>query len=163
MYICTDPSLGHGVDTWEDRQTTWAEAQAQQAATDALDNLDIIDVTKPVPFPFEKDGVVFICVDIEAWEKNNSKITEIGICSLDTRQLVGQRPGKDGRNWFSKLVSRHFRLVIQKSSLQAHTFSFNSFMFSVLVADTLQNPAAFPSPQWRLRSGKCRQFQVWQK
>jgi len=101
------------VDSWEDSHPSWAEAQAPQAATDAVENLDIIDVTKPVPFPFEKD-VVFICVDVEAWEKNNSKITEIGICSLDTRQLVHQRPGKDGRNWFGRLASRHFRSVVRQ-------------------------------------------------
>ena len=60
-------------------------------------------------YPPEK-SVVFICVDVEAYEKDQSKILEIGISSLDANQLSPVAPGKDGANWMGLINSRHFRI-----------------------------------------------------
>jgi hypothetical protein len=76
----------------------------------------------PAPFPQEKDAV-FVCVDIEAWEDAHNIITEIGIATLDTRDLAGLIPGKasaredgsegkgcDGPAWRAAIRARHFRI-----------------------------------------------------
>jgi hypothetical protein len=55
-------------------------------------------------------GVLFVSVDLEAWEDNQSIITEVGIGILDTDKLVGVPPGPDGSNWFSLIVAHHFRI-----------------------------------------------------
>ncbi|CAG8951721.1 hypothetical protein HYFRA_00005521 [Hymenoscyphus fraxineus] len=54
--------------------------------------------------------VVFVCIDIEAWEDNNDVITEIGISSLDTRDLATVPPGINGTNWHKLIRARHFRI-----------------------------------------------------
>lgn len=72
-------------------------------------NLPELDVAKPATYPFDLD-VVFVCVDVEAYEREHKAITEIGISSLDTRDLVGVPPGEGGTAWFNKIRSRHFRI-----------------------------------------------------
>jgi hypothetical protein len=49
-------------------------------------------------------------VDVESYERAHHKITEIGVATLDTRDLVGVAPGKDGENWRSEVCARHFRI-----------------------------------------------------
>ncbi|KAL8673328.1 MAG: hypothetical protein Q9168_002252 [Polycauliona sp. 1 TL-2023] len=66
-------------------------------------------VTEPAPFTFQ-DNVVFICVDVEAYEKDNRPITEIGVSTLDTNDLIGLSPGEGGKGWMKKIRSRHFRI-----------------------------------------------------
>ncbi|KAL8995335.1 MAG: hypothetical protein Q9169_004910 [Polycauliona sp. 2 TL-2023] len=68
-----------------------------------------LNVSEPAPFTFQ-DNVVFICVDVEAYEKDNRPITEIGISTLDTNDLVGLSPGDNGKDWMKKIRSRHFRI-----------------------------------------------------
>lgn len=75
-----------------------------------------INVQEAVPFPFDKN-VVFVCVDIEAFEKNQNIITEVGIATLDPLDLVGVPPGLGGKNWFCKIRSRHFRIEEAKNHL----------------------------------------------
>lgn len=55
--------------------------------------------------------MVFVCVDVEAYERDHSKITEIGIATLDTNDLLQVAPGKDGEHWRSKIQTRHFRIA----------------------------------------------------
>lgn len=64
---------------------------------------------KLAPFVFEQDAV-FICVDVEAYERDNNKITEIGISTLDTRDLAHIAPGVKGKNWQNAIRARHFRI-----------------------------------------------------
>lgn len=71
--------------------------------------LPAIDCSLPVPFPHDR-SVVFVCVDVEAYEKDHSKITEVGIATLDTRDLVRVAPGKDGQHWRNNIQARHFRI-----------------------------------------------------
>ena len=61
--------------------------------------------------PYNSDTfVVFISVDVEAFEFNQKLITEIGISTLDTEDLLGLQPGAKGNNWTTKIQSHHFRI-----------------------------------------------------
>lgn len=54
--------------------------------------------------------VILISVDVEAFEFNQKLVTEIGISTLDTVDLLGLQPGAKGINWAAKIRSRHFRI-----------------------------------------------------
>ncbi|EMR68364.1 putative qde-2-interacting protein [Eutypa lata UCREL1] len=63
------------------------------------------------PAPFIKDSSVrFVCVDIEAYERNNKLVTEVGLAILDTEDIMDIPPGNDGENWFSQIKTFHFRI-----------------------------------------------------
>lgn len=82
------------------------------AIAEALANPDhsqVLDVNIPSRFPMESD-LVFISVDVEAYEKDHTKITEIGVATLDTRDIIGHAPGDGGKHWYTKIRSRHFRI-----------------------------------------------------
>ncbi|ETI28259.1 hypothetical protein G647_00708 [Cladophialophora carrionii CBS 160.54] len=68
-----------------------------------------LNVNKPAPLPFEKEPVI-IAVDVESYERAHNLITEIGISTLDTRDLVDLPPGPNGKNWLNQIRSRHFRI-----------------------------------------------------
>ena len=90
--------------------------------------LDPLDVTKEVPFPFEEEPII-ISVDIESYERAHSLITEIGISTLDTLDLVGTVPGDGGANWMKSIRSRHFRIkgrehLINKDFVTGHPDEF---------------------------------------
>lgn len=92
--------------------TNWQEQvekehQYRVAAGQVFDKLDI---TKPCSYPFHQMPV-FICVDVESNEKVHSMITEIGVSTLDTAELVNLPPGKNGTNWMEKIRTRHFRVT----------------------------------------------------
>lgn len=53
---------------------------------------------------------IFVCVDIEAYEFNQQQITEIGVSTLNSQDLLGQDPGSNGKYWAEKIHSRHFRI-----------------------------------------------------
>lgn len=61
------------------------------------------------PWPFDQ-SVVFVSVDVESYERAHSLVTEIGVATLDTRDLVGIAPGADGADWRSKIRAQHFRI-----------------------------------------------------
>jgi hypothetical protein len=88
--------------TW-DGQVEYVEAQPPGSSLDAL-KLD-----ESAPFAFDQMPV-FISIDIEAWERDHHIITEVGISTLDTQDLAGRAPGKNGSAWRSQIRSRHFRL-----------------------------------------------------
>lgn len=54
--------------------------------------------------------VLFVSVDVEAFEYNQRLITEIGVSTLATKDLVGIQPGVRGSNWVGKIRSHHFRV-----------------------------------------------------
>lgn len=66
-----------------------------------------IDPEEKAPYPFES-WVVFVCADVEAYERANNLITEIGISTLDTWEVKDIPPGKNGDNWEKKIRKRHF-------------------------------------------------------
>ena len=69
----------------------------------------IFEFNKKVPpsYLFDTD-VVFLAVDVEVNEKNQTQVTEIGVAVLDTRELHGFAPGELGIEWQAKVRARHF-------------------------------------------------------
>lgn len=55
--------------------------------------------------------VFFVAIDVEAFEFNKSIVTEIGVSTLDTRNLIGMDPGSAGEKWATKIKSCHFRIL----------------------------------------------------
>ncbi|OAG14201.1 hypothetical protein CC77DRAFT_1035830 [Alternaria alternata] len=78
-------------------------------ASSSSSSYPAIDPSMPVPFPFDHD-VVFVCVDVESYERAHHKITEVGVATLDTRELIGVPPGENGAAWRNKIRARHFRI-----------------------------------------------------
>ncbi|EXJ64326.1 hypothetical protein A1O7_00662 [Cladophialophora yegresii CBS 114405] len=71
--------------------------------------LNRLNLNEPAPLPFEKEPVI-IAIDVESYERAHNLITEIGISTLDTLDLVGLPPGPNGKNWLNEIRSRHFRI-----------------------------------------------------
>jgi hypothetical protein len=88
------------------------------------------DPEKPAPYDLESD-VVFVCVDIEANERVPTQITEIGIATLDTRDIKSLVPGVRGTNWTNKIRARHFRINEYKHIINSEFVSGcpNRFLF----------------------------------
>ncbi|KAI7285567.1 hypothetical protein KC345_g1623 [Hortaea werneckii] len=76
--------------------------------------------SKGSPTPI-KDPI-FVCIDCEAFEHNHSKITEIGVAVLDTRETAHLHPSSDELHaWFQKIQYAHYRPV-EYARLQNKTF-----------------------------------------
>lgn len=69
-----------------------------------------IDVRAPSPHIFDSEPI-FIAIDCEAWEKPPRPVTEVGVATLDTRDLEGWPPGPNGENWHQHIRGRHFRII----------------------------------------------------
>lgn len=50
-------------------------------------------------------------MDVESYERNHSLITEIGISTLDTAELLTVPPGVDGKEWHSKIRAQHLIIL----------------------------------------------------
>ena len=94
-----------------DPEMSWEEQEKfrEQQLKEAHLVLEPLSLNAPAPFPFERKPVI-ICVDVESYERAHNLITEIGISTLDTLDLVGVAPGPQGKNWFDKIRSRHIRI-----------------------------------------------------
>ncbi|KAK1066909.1 hypothetical protein LTR74_006784 [Friedmanniomyces endolithicus] len=79
-----------------------------------------LDLNSPATQPLEQD-VVIIAVDVEAYERSPKTITEVGVATLDTRDLRGEATGPNGENWFKHIRGRHFR-VAEYKNLRNHEF-----------------------------------------
>ncbi|KAI9749760.1 MAG: hypothetical protein M4579_006750 [Chaenotheca gracillima] len=89
------------------------------ASCDDHPTTGVSEAPKPVPGPVDMESaapyvsdssVVFIAVDLEAYERNHKLVTEIGIATLDTLDLAGVSPGEGAKNWNSKIRARHIRI-----------------------------------------------------
>ncbi|KUI65380.1 hypothetical protein VM1G_00749 [Cytospora mali] len=81
----------------------------KKSSPTASKKLTTIDVNNAVPF--ENEGnVVFICVDVETYEKSPRLVTELGFAILDTQDLVGLPPGDGAQHWFDLIRARHLRI-----------------------------------------------------
>lgn len=69
-----------------------------------------VDTTKAAPNVFESEPI-FIAIDVEAWEREPKPITEVGVATLDTRDLEDVAPGTHGEGWQGAIRARHFRIV----------------------------------------------------
>jgi hypothetical protein len=59
----------------------------------------------------EPEGsVIFVSIDIEAYEFNQDIITEVGLSIFDTLDIGGQQPGSIGEKWFSLIDAFHLRI-----------------------------------------------------
>lgn len=58
---------------------------------------------------FEDLEAILVCLDVEA-HCHNYNITELGIDTLDLRDVANVSPGDRGRNWFSHIRKRHLRV-----------------------------------------------------
>ncbi|KAI1971680.1 hypothetical protein LOZ53_006458 [Ophidiomyces ophidiicola] len=100
----SQPSRQFGVDytcSWD---------ASTSASLVAAASMTPLNVKNTAPFPFA-DAPLFISIDIESNEKAHSQILEIGISTLDTLDLEGISPGKNGSNWMGKIKTRHFRII----------------------------------------------------
>lgn len=82
--------------------------------------------------------VVFVCVDVESYERAHHKITEIGVATLDTRDLTDTAPGPDGEAWRKLIKARHFRIqehrhLVNSEFVQGHPGGFD-FGKSIVVS-----------------------------
>lgn len=91
---------------------TYEESLAAQEAYEKAAGIRLPQLipTESAPYPFDK-SVVFVCVDVEAYEKDQKKITEVGIATLDTQDLTHLPPGEGGGEWMKKIRARHFRIA----------------------------------------------------
>jgi hypothetical protein len=71
--------------------------------------LQPFNLSQAAPHPFDQD-VVFVCVDVEAYERDHSLITEVGISTLDTADIKSLAAGYGGFDWMERIRSRHFRV-----------------------------------------------------
>jgi hypothetical protein len=90
--------------------TEWARSDiAEQTVSEKFNDSTAIDIENPAPYE-QENSVVFICVDVEAYEHDHSRITEVGIATLDTADINTMSPGKGGINWIKSIRARHFRI-----------------------------------------------------
>ncbi|KAK5113259.1 hypothetical protein LTR62_003596 [Meristemomyces frigidus] len=71
----------------------------------------MLGLPAPSKAPSTLTEPVFICIDCEAFEHAQHKITEIGLAVLDTRDLSGLTPAEDGANMISKVKYAHFKPI----------------------------------------------------
>jgi hypothetical protein len=88
---------------WQDYDATVKNTESKLMQQEGL-NIDM-------PAPYTQEGsVVFVCIDVEAYERNTRQITEIGIATLDTKDIASMSPGEGGVNWRKLIRARHFRI-----------------------------------------------------
>lgn len=67
------------------------------------------------------DSVIFVCIDIEAYEFNQAIVSEVGIAMLDARALSTVAPGGSSplgsEGWYPYIHARHLRI---KENLWVH-------------------------------------------
>ncbi|KAH9898852.1 hypothetical protein F4778DRAFT_171810 [Xylariomycetidae sp. FL2044] len=65
--------------------------------------------THDMTVPFKSaESVRFVCVDIEAWERDHRIVTEVGLAVLDRDDTMQQPPGRNAQNWFRLIKAHHF-------------------------------------------------------
>lgn len=110
-YVGLRPRVARGVQPILDGNLNWEEQKAAQLELDLMTGVVLFSIKaqEPVPYPFDSD-VIFISVDVESYERDHRQITEIGVSTLDTRDIVGVAPGEEGKTWRTYIRSRHFRV-----------------------------------------------------
>ncbi|KAL2074789.1 hypothetical protein VTL71DRAFT_8568 [Oculimacula yallundae] len=96
-------SLGETDHGWAKYEDSVKEALAK------LPPSAVFKSDEPAPYA-QESSVVFVCIDVEAYERNARVITEVGIATLDTNDLKGLAPGEGGFEWMKKIRARHFRI-----------------------------------------------------
>ncbi|CEJ56240.1 hypothetical protein PMG11_02457 [Penicillium brasilianum] len=73
-----------------------------------------VEVSEPVRWE-TLGNPIFLSVDVEWNERNQTQVTEIGISSLDTVDIHAIPPGLHGENWVKYIKSAHLRTVEYKN------------------------------------------------
>lgn len=76
---------------------------------EAVDKPTAVDLSQPMAEDPE-NSVLFVAIDIEAWEQDQNVITEVGIATLDTTDIQNIAPGNGGANWLLHINARHVRV-----------------------------------------------------
>jgi hypothetical protein len=112
-----------------------------------LERLELLKAAQPV----------FVCVDLEAFEFAQQKITEVGVSILDSRRLINKHPS----TWLSHIDSRHMiisehRHLVNKRFLHGCPDKFNfgksKFVSLMQIQPTLTQLFKHPSPDFMLPS-----------
>ncbi|RMD42765.1 hypothetical protein DV735_g2384, partial [Chaetothyriales sp. CBS 134920] len=90
--------------SWED-QSIFIQEEEKKATT----ALEALDLAKASPHDFLGEPII-VAIDVESYERAHELVTEVGVSTLDTLDLVGLEPGKNGEVWMQKIRSRHFRI-----------------------------------------------------
>lgn len=89
---------------------SWEEDKAfHNAQNKPPEPLQLVKDQAVPPYPFDQNPV-FVSIDVECYEHDKSKVTEIGIAILDTADLVGKSPGTNGVDWQLYIRARHLRI-----------------------------------------------------
>ncbi|KAL3479259.1 hypothetical protein BJX99DRAFT_268661 [Aspergillus californicus] len=139
---------------WDEKAATDAEAKSGPKE---------LTLDEPAPHPFLTEPV-FISVDVEVNERCHSMVTEVGISTLDTRDLVGVALGPNGEHWQSHIQSRHLRVEEYKKHVNQlyvrgcpDKFEFGTSEFvkaddvSKIVQAAFTLPSFFDGPDKKLR------------
>ncbi|OIW33253.1 hypothetical protein CONLIGDRAFT_165664 [Coniochaeta ligniaria NRRL 30616] len=123
--------------------------------------VDVQVVAKP------ERGVVFVSIDIEAFEFNQDIITEIGVAVFDTLDIGNRPPGDNGKDWFPLIRGHHFRIkenawATNRVHVDGHAekFDFGKTVFvensriKKLVANIIDNPAGLDSQENKAKSSE---------
>lgn len=132
--------------TWSQREDLMQEQLNHQLT------IEFFNTQEVAPYKFDGQPVI-ISIDVESYERNHSLITEVGVSTLDTMDLIDVSPGKGGEQWTKLIRSRHF-LINGRENLVNHDFVHGcpeSFHFGVservdldLVADAVDSCFEWP-------------------
>ena len=64
---------------------------------------------------FERKKRVFVALDLEIYEFDYKKITEVGLSSFDTRAVDFINPGADASDWIASIRTRHLLIEEHKN------------------------------------------------
>ncbi|KHJ34834.1 putative qde-2-interacting protein [Erysiphe necator] len=104
--------LRQALETSSSLQQPFSNQKTVKSATDTLAKFSF----NPnfVTHFIQENSVIFVCVDVEAYERDSRIITEIGFATLDTKDLLTLPPGERGANWRTLIRPRHFRISEHK-------------------------------------------------
>ncbi|RHZ66857.1 uncharacterized protein CDV56_101898 [Aspergillus thermomutatus] len=94
--------------SWEEKRNDDCSTAQRLDDTDST-GIPRLDMDYPAMFPFWKEPIL-ISVDVECNERCHEQVTEVGISTLDTVDLVGIPPGENAEKWTSRIRSRHLRV-----------------------------------------------------
>lgn len=60
--------------------------------------------------PTLSENIIFLAIDVSKAKDGQNQVSEIGISTLDTNDLINRPPGTAGISWSKKIRSRNFRI-----------------------------------------------------
>lgn len=173
--ITTEP-LPHLSPVIMPEESTQPQAQPNRHAADMLMLQKYLGLVSPdqvlskgkIPAnnkdPSTWSDIVFLSIDLEAFEYDQNKITEIGVSVLDTRNLAGITPGTHATSWLAKIKTRHLRISEYKKLVNKRfikgcpdNFNFGDSEFVQLnqirniLTQIFNNPAGVQAPTFDKR------------